>query len=108
MNRNDIRVARISRYEARMDSILRTISREGITPEVYGRILPGLRELEAYYTSPEWKEDYAADECGLLPPELKRGVLSQDGIHDLLDSFREFRAHGEPPENPGPEQEPPR
>ena len=107
MNRNDIRTARISLHEARMDSILRTVSREGITPDVYARVLPDLKKLEAYYTGPDWKEDYAADECGLLPPELKRGVLSQDGIHDLLDSFREYRVSEEPPEKPCPEQEQP-
>ena len=50
-----------------------------------------LRELEAYYTSPEWQEDYAADEAGLLPEGLKRGVLSQDGISDLLDRFRDLK-----------------
>ena len=44
-----------------------------------------LRELEAYYTSPLWKEDYAADEAELLPKDLKRGVLSQDRIDHLLE-----------------------
>ena len=44
-----------------------------------------LRELEVYYTGPLWKEDYAADEAGLLPKGLKRGVLSQDGIWNLLE-----------------------
>lgn len=29
--------------------------------------------------------DYEADEAGLLPADLKRGVLSQDGIDDLLE-----------------------
>ncbi len=27
----------------------------------------------------------ALDELGLLPEDLKRGVLSQDGLYDLLD-----------------------
>ena len=44
-----------------------------------------LRELEADYTSPLWKEDYAADEAGLRPKDRKRGVLSQDGIDHLLE-----------------------
>lgn len=44
-----------------------------------------LRLLEAYYTSGEWREDYEADERGELPPGLKRGVLSQDALYDLLD-----------------------
>ena len=43
-----------------------------------------LRLLEAYYTSGEWREDYESDERGELPPDLKRGVLSQDALYDLL------------------------
>ena len=41
--------------------------------------------LEAYYSSGEWREDYEADELGELPPDLKRGVLSQDALYDLLE-----------------------
>ena len=44
-----------------------------------------LRQLSDYYSSPEWKRDYAADEAGLLPNDLKRGVLSEDGIYNLLE-----------------------
>ena len=44
-----------------------------------------LRLLGAYYTSGEWREDYEADERGELPPDLKRGVLSQDALYDLLE-----------------------
>ena len=44
-----------------------------------------LRLLDAYYTSGEWREDYEADERGELPPDLKRGVLSQDAVYDLLE-----------------------
>jgi len=45
-----------------------------------------LRILSAYYTSGEWREDYEADERGELPPDLKRGVLSQDALYNLLES----------------------
>ena len=41
--------------------------------------------LDAYYTSGQWREDYEADERGELPPDLKRGVLSQDALYDLLE-----------------------
>ena len=47
-----------------------------------------LAELDAYYTSGEWLEDYEADERGELPPGLKRGVLSQDGLYDLLERMK--------------------
>ena len=47
-----------------------------------------LSTLEAYYTSPAWLSDFEADEAGLLPPDLKRGVLSEDGIYNLLEDFK--------------------
>lgn len=42
--------------------------------------------LEAYYTSKDWRYDFELDEAGLLPAGLKRGVLSEDGIYDLLEN----------------------
>ena len=88
-----IRTDRITHYENIMDRIIRTVNLDGITPAVYENVLPDLKELEDYYTSPEWKEDYTADEAGLLQEGLKRGVLSQDGISDLLDRFRDLKTH---------------
>ena len=46
-----------------------------------------LRLLDSYYTSGAWLEDYTADENGEFPPELKRGVLSQDGLYELLRGY---------------------
>ena len=48
-----------------------------------------ISELEAYYLSDEWKRDFADDEAGLLPKKLPRGVLSEDGIYNLLEEYRE-------------------
>ena len=42
------------------------------------------RELREYYENGQWLRDYEADERGELPATLKRGVLSQDGLWDLL------------------------
>lgn len=47
-----------------------------------------LCDLSDYYSSPEWKLDFAADESGRLPKELKRGVLSEDGLYNLLENFK--------------------
>ena len=44
-----------------------------------------LKALSEYYSSDTWKRDFAADEAGLLPKDLKRGVLSEDGIYALLE-----------------------
>ena len=57
----------------------------------YTFLLPALKELEAYYTSEEWKADFEADEQGLLPEGLKRGVLSEDGIDHVLERFDELK-----------------
>ena len=48
-------------------------------------------ELSKYYGSELWKQDFAADEAGNLSPDLKRGVLSEDGIWNLLSDYREIQ-----------------
>ncbi len=50
-----------------------------------------IAELNKYYSSELWKMDFAADEAGHLPPALKRGVLSEDGIWNLLSDYREIQ-----------------
>ena len=42
------------------------------------------RELREYYENGQWLLDYEADERGELPGGLKRGILSQDGLWNLL------------------------
>ncbi len=49
-----------------------------------------IAKLEEYYTSEQWKEDLALDEAGKLPADLKRGVLSEDGIYNLLERNKEL------------------
>ena len=46
-----------------------------------------LAVLASYYSSREWKEDFAADEAGLLPRSLKRVILSEDGLWNLLSGY---------------------
>ena len=40
--------------------------------------------LTDYLDSGAWREDFEADEAGLVPVELKRGVLSEDALYNLL------------------------
>ena len=49
-----------------------------------------IKKLEAYYTSQQWKDDYAMDEAGKFPEKLKRGVLSQDAIWNMLERNKEL------------------
>ena len=43
-----------------------------------------LRILSDYQSSGKWRQDFARDERGELPPGLKRGVLSEDALYNLL------------------------
>lgn len=43
-----------------------------------------IQALKDYYTSGLWLKDYELDEANLLPKQLKRAVLSQDGLYNLL------------------------
>ena len=47
-----------------------------------------LKNLVDYYDNGQWRADYERDECGELPPDLKRGVLSEDGVYDLLSEIQ--------------------
>ncbi|MBR6766822.1 MAG: DUF4298 domain-containing protein [Clostridia bacterium] len=70
------RIARIQYMESILDKVLASENPKGMTRE--------LSILESYYFGPLWREDYEADEAGLLPPDLKRGVLSEDAVYDLF------------------------
>ncbi len=51
---------------------------------------PDIQKLEAYYTGKDWKADFRLDGQGKFPKDLKRGVLSEDAVYDLLEKNREL------------------
>ena len=51
--------------------------------------LAATRKLSAYMDSGQWLSDYALDEAGRLPRDLKRGVLSQDALYNLLQELKD-------------------
>ena len=59
--------------------------------EDFTEIEPAIAELETYYTSSQWRKDFEADEAGKLPKDLKRGVLSEDGVWNLLTDYRRLK-----------------
>ncbi len=48
-----------------------------------------LKALTEYYEDGRWLSDYTLDELGSLPLCLKRGVLSQDGVYNLLEKLKD-------------------
>ena len=80
------RIDRIREMEERMDRVARWVE----TMKQHPSIQADVYELSAYYESDLWMEDYEADEAGELPADLKRGVLSEDGLYNLLAEYEEL------------------
>ncbi len=81
-------IQRISRYEDIYDRVSSTVRLLTALLDYYDQLRPEIDDLAAYYSGEEWKKDFADDEAGLLPKTLKRGVLSEDAVYDLLDDVR--------------------
>lgn len=93
-----------AKEETRMDQLDRIRQMEQILNEVtlavqnlmdsvdrFDAAVPKLRVLAAYYESEQWRMDYDDDAAGKLPEELRRGVLAQDTVYDLLTDVNRLR-----------------
>ena len=72
---------RIRAMERCFDALSGAMRGEG---EMDADMMDAARVLAAYMESGQWLQDYERDERGELPAEMKRGVLSQDALHNLL------------------------
>ncbi len=79
-------IERIRAMEEKLNAALAAVDAMEKALDAYRGALPGIRELDAYLSGGEWRQDFEADEQGLLPADLRRGVLSEDGIYDLLQA----------------------
>ena len=80
-------IARVRQMESYLDLVLETMENapESVTKEA--EVQDALRKLAEYYENGQWLQDYEIDEQGLLPEDLKRGVLAEDTLYDLLDEL---------------------
>ena len=81
---------RISQMELRLERAAKAVMELSAALENYEAVQEDITALEQYYGSEAWKQDYADDEAGLLPIDLRRGVLSEDGIWNLLSDASEL------------------
>jgi hypothetical protein len=79
-------IERVQHMEKLLDFIIEARKEQHANQEKSAKIQEAIRILAEYYASDEWKQDFADDEAGILPKELKRGVLSEDGIWNVLSS----------------------
>ena len=83
-------IARIRQMERRLDRAMSAVKRLTTALERWDATKADIQALDEYYGSDLWRQDFADDEAGLLPADLKRGVLSEDGIWNLLTDVREL------------------
>ena len=79
-------IERIQYYESLMDKVAPVLGNLEEALDAFDGIQEDVKELAAYYDDDDWREDFEADEAGQLPRDLKRGVLSEDGLYDVLSS----------------------
>lgn len=88
-------IQRIRHYEGLLREAEALLETAGRSADDYARLRELAGALETYYTGGDWMRDFEADEAGLLPRDLPRGVLSEDGIYDLLEAFGELETEKE-------------
>ena len=86
------RTERIQKMEQALDASAAAVKKLSEAMDEYERAQKALKSLFDYYGSALWMQDYEADEAGRLPKELKRGVLSEDAVYELITEHRELMA----------------
>ena len=67
-----------------LDEATKAVSSLSEALEKYSAVQDKLQELSAYYSSKQWRQDFDDDSAGKIPNNLKRGVLSEDAVYNLL------------------------
>ena len=83
-------IERIREMENCLDVSEKAIRELSEALSAFEEIQPRFRQLNDYYGSDQWMQDYSDDEAGELPQDLKRGVLSEDAVYDLITENREL------------------
>ena len=84
------RIDRIKQMEKYFDESSKAIDKLNNALDNYLKIDKHYQKLIDYYISNKWMKDYEDDEKGKLPKNLKRGILSEDAIYDLIIEHKEI------------------
>ena len=76
--------------EGRLERLKEIVEQLDSALEAFAEAKEDYAVLDSYLGSAGWHHDRADDEAGLLPADLKRGVLSEDTIWNALEEYREL------------------
>ena len=80
----DKQIERIEDMEEALDASKAAIEKLSEALSEYESVQDRFDALLDYFGNGQWRDDFEADEEGLLPDGLKRGVLSEDAVYDLI------------------------
>ena len=86
-------VARVRAMEERYDAASRALGGLEEVLDGYEQVAEDLAALRDYLESGRWRKDFEADEAGKIPKDIRRGVLSEDGLYNLLEKAGEIVGH---------------
>ena len=78
------RIQRVTQMENRLRRLSAWLREGG---PLSGSVQEDARLLADYYEGPLWRADFEADEMGLFPADLPRGVLSEDEAYNVLMEY---------------------
>ena len=84
-------IERIEHMEQNLESATDALRVLNDALDEYEAAQDALHELDTYYGSDTWKQDFSDDEQGKFPNTLKRGVLSEDAIWNVLEDYRAMK-----------------
>lgn len=84
-------ILRIARKENAFNRVRTVLEMLQSSLDAYDSILEQADELADYMECGQWLKDFEADEQGMIPPGLQRGVLSQDALYNLLSDWDGLR-----------------
>lgn len=87
-----VQIERIKKMESYLDEAGTAVAELAEAMDRYEKIQSKYYKLENYYGSSKWIDDFEADEAGKLPADLKKGVLSEDAVYDLITDHSELMA----------------
>ena len=82
-------IVRVQKMEGYLDEILEFMKKHPDTVKQDSNIQDKWKMLIDYYENGQWLADYECDERGELPKDLKRGVLAEDTIYNLIGELEE-------------------
>ena len=83
-------IERIKTMEEHLNKASQAVKALSETLDLYTEAVESIETIDDYLVSDEWQQDFNDSEAGKLPKDLKCGVLSEDGIWNVVDTSREL------------------